>query len=53
MDRTNKILLLVAQLLDKWDELPNDVKSEPELEDIKNVIDHISEIEDEENDENL
>jgi hypothetical protein len=51
MDRTNKVLLLVATLLDRWDELPNDVKSEPELEDVAKVISEISEIVDSESED--
>jgi hypothetical protein len=44
MDRINKTLLLVALLLDRWDDLPNDVKSEPELEPVAKVIGQIAEI---------
>ena len=46
MDKTSKMLLLVAQLLDRWDELPNDVKSDPELEPVKKVVSQISELAD-------
>jgi hypothetical protein len=50
-DRINRILLLVAQLLDRWDELPNDVKSDPELEQVKGVMSQISNITDSDDDE--
>lgn len=48
MDRVNKVLVLVALLLDRWDELPNDVKSEPELEAVAKVMSQISDVADSE-----
>lgn len=50
MDRTNKMLLLIAVLLDRWDDLPNDVKSEPELVNVAKVVSEISELADDESD---
>jgi len=46
MDRTNKMLLLVAQLLDRWDELPNDVTDAPELKGVADVMSQISNLAD-------
>jgi len=51
MDRTNKVLLLVAILLDRWDELPNDVKDEPELAGVKLIVDQIGEVADDESED--
>lgn len=37
-DKTNKVLSLIGELLDRWDELPNDVTSEPELSAVERII---------------
>lgn len=44
------ILALVTQLLDKWDDLPNDVASEPELEQVAQVISKIENLVDDDQD---
>ena len=51
MNRTNKILELVAQLLDRWDDLPNDVTSEPELQPVAKVMAQIGNLVDDDSEE--
>lgn len=51
MNRTDKTLVLVAQLLDKWDDLPNDVTSEPELEQVAQVMSQIENLVDDDSEE--
>ena len=51
MNRTDKTLVLVAQLLDKWDDLPNDVTSEPELEQVAQVMSQIENLVDDDSKE--
>lgn len=47
-DKTNKILHLVGELLDRWDDLPNDVISMPELEKVEHVMSIIGNLIDDE-----
>ena len=51
MNRTDKTLVLVAKLLDKWDDLPNDVTSEPELEQVAQVMSQIENLVDDDSEE--
>jgi uncharacterized protein HemY len=41
--KEKRIRELVGQLLDWWDQLPNDVKTDPDLEKIAKIIDEINE----------
>ena len=36
--QSRKVMPLIGNLLDQWDDLPNDVKSFPELERIAKII---------------
>jgi len=40
--QTKAVMPLIGPLLDCWDELPNDVKSEPELEGLAEWINKIN-----------
>lgn len=39
--QTKAVMPLIGGLLDAWADLPNDVKSDPELDSLKKHIDHI------------
>ena len=39
--QSKAVMPLIGKLLDAWDDLPNDVKSDPELEHLEKYIDLI------------
>ena len=51
MTREEKIFKQLAKVLDEWDNLPNDVKDMPELEDFTPAIDFLLGLVDSEDEE--
>jgi hypothetical protein len=43
-EMSKKVMPLVGELLDIFDNVPNDIKSDEELEELFDIIDQISEI---------
>ena len=41
LKQSKDVMLLIGGLLDAWDDLPNDVKSDPELEKLSKHIEKI------------